>query len=143
MNSRMKMIAAIALIVTTCRFKYAFAPSCTAAEICRIRSLPAGARRTMAMRKKAKISPMAAHSMDNCTPESSRLRARKVMALARDKAHDSIKISDAGKAYLPRPEMSAAPSHFANDVVAVAVERSHFPSTYHRQIAIMVSAEGG
>jgi len=24
------------------------------------------------------------------------------MALARDKAHDSIKISDAGKAYLPR-----------------------------------------
>src|SRR6266852_5294818 len=101
MNSRMKMIAAIALIVTTCRFKYAFAPSCTAAEICRIRSLPAGARRTMAMRKKAKISPIAAHNMDNCTPESSRFRARKVMALARDKAHDSIKISDAGKAYLP------------------------------------------
>jgi hypothetical protein len=30
------------------------------------------------------------------------------MALARDKAHDSIKISDAGKAYLPRREMPAA-----------------------------------
>src|SRR5436309_15659125 len=100
MNSRMKMMTAIALIVTTCRFKYAFAPSCTAAEICRIRSLPAGARRTTAMRKKAKISPIAAHNRDNCTPESSRFRARKVMALARDKAHDSMKIYDARKAYL-------------------------------------------
>jgi len=49
------------------------------------------------------------------------------MALARDKAHDSIKISDAGKAYLPRREMPAAPSHFANDVVAVAVELLAFP----------------
>jgi hypothetical protein len=34
------------------------------------------------------------------------------MALARDKAHDSIKISDAGKAYLPRPEMAAARTAF-------------------------------
>ena len=34
------------------------------------------------------------------------------MALARDKAHDSIKISDAGKAYLPRPEMAVARTAF-------------------------------
>src|SRR5260370_15486365 len=66
----------------------------------------------MAMRKKAKMSLIAAHNMDNCTPESSRYRARKVIALARDKVHDSIKISDAGKAYLPRREMAAARTAF-------------------------------
>ena len=31
------------------------------------------------------------------------------------------------KAYLPRREMPAAPSHFANDVVTVAVELLAFP----------------
>jgi len=36
------------------------------------------------------------------------------MALVRDKAQDFIKISDAGKAYLPRREMAAArPAFFA------------------------------
>src|SRR2546429_6335527 len=95
------MMTAMALMVTTCRFKYAFAPSWTAAEICCIRSLPAGERATIAIRTNAKMRPIAAHNIDKCTPESSRFRARKIMALARDKAHDSIKISDGGKAYLP------------------------------------------
>src|SRR2546423_8421445 len=104
MKSRMKMMTAITLMVTTWRFRHAFAPSSTAPEISRILSLPAGARDTIAIRTNAKIRPMAAHNIDSCTPESSRVRARKAIALTRDKAHDCIKISDTGKAYLPRRE---------------------------------------
>ena len=74
------MTTATALIVMSCRFRYALAPSCTAAEICRIRSLPADFRLTAAIKKNAKTRPMTAHNIDNCTPESSKLRARKTMA---------------------------------------------------------------
>ncbi len=76
------MTAAITLIVTTCRFRYAFAPSCTAAEICCMRSLPADFRITAVIRKNAKASPMAAHNIDKCTPESRREKARSIVIIA-------------------------------------------------------------
>ena len=76
------MTTAIALIVTTCRFRYAFAPSCTAAEICCMRSLPADFRMTAVIRKNAKASPMAAHNIDKCTPESRREKARTIVIIA-------------------------------------------------------------
>ena len=73
------MTTAITLMDMTCRFRYALAPSCTAAEICRIRSLPADLRITVAIKKKANARPITAHNIDKCTPESSRFKARTVM----------------------------------------------------------------
>jgi hypothetical protein len=79
MKSRMKIITAITLIVLTCRFKYAFAPSCTAAEISRIFSLPAECRITAKIRKNANTSPITAHTIDNGTPEFRIVRANKML----------------------------------------------------------------
>ena len=73
----MKITTAIKLIVLTCRFKYALAPSWTAAEISRIRSFPDGARVTAAIKKKANARPIAAHTIDSCTPELRMFMARK------------------------------------------------------------------
>src|SRR5437899_6018975 len=62
MKSKIKMITAITQIVLTCRFKYALAPSCTAADISRIRSFPDGARMTAAIKKNANARPITAHT---------------------------------------------------------------------------------
>ena len=78
-KSKMKMTTAITLIVLTCRFKYALAPSCTAAEISRMRSFPEGARITNAINKKAATRPMTAHTIESGTPKLRMLKARKFM----------------------------------------------------------------
>jgi hypothetical protein len=83
MKSKIKMITAITLIALTCRFKYALAPSCTAAEISRIRSFPDGDRITAAIKKKANTSPITAHTIDNGTPELRMVKARKLMIASR------------------------------------------------------------
>ena len=93
------MTTATTLIVMSCRFRYALAPSCTAAEICRIRSFPADFRMTAAIKKKAKANPMTAHNIDNCTPDSSRFKANKIMSF-RNEAHDFMEICSAGKALI-------------------------------------------
>jgi hypothetical protein len=77
MKSKTKMITAITLIVLTCRFKYALAPSCTAAEISRIRSFPDGARMTAAIKTKANARPITAHTIDSGTPKLRMFKARK------------------------------------------------------------------
>ena len=77
LKSKMKITTAITLIVLTCRFKYAFAPSYTAAEISRIRSFPDGARVTAAIKKKANASPITAHTIDSGTPKLRMFKARK------------------------------------------------------------------
>ena len=73
------MIAAITLMVITCRFKYAFAPSWTAAEICRIRSLPDEERLTIAIKPRANTSPITAHTIENGTPASRIVRPSKML----------------------------------------------------------------
>ena len=72
-------MTAIALMVTTCRWRYAFAPSCTAAEISCIFSLPGERRMTVMIRKNANTRPMTAHNIDNGTPEFRMVRARKII----------------------------------------------------------------
>ena len=76
-NSKMKITTAIKLIVLTCRFKYALAPSWTAAEISRIRSFPDGARSTAAIKKNANARPITAHTIDSGTPKFRMFKARK------------------------------------------------------------------
>ena len=66
-------------MVLTCRFKYALAPSCTAAEISRIRSFPDGARITAATKKNANASPISAHTIDSGTPELRIVRPNKIL----------------------------------------------------------------
>src|SRR5438034_10557744 len=107
------MTTAIALIVLTCRFKYALAPSCTALEISRIRSLPAGDRITAAIKPKAKTRPITAHTIDNGTPELRMFMARKFM-IVRTEAHDSMKNCRAGKGILPAFDTN--PLQFTNSV---------------------------
>ena len=59
---------------------------------------------TDVIKKAAKTSPTAAHTIDKVTPELSRLRARRVMSTFRDKAHDFMKNYRAGKGYLTQRE---------------------------------------
>ena len=82
-KSKMKTTMAIALIVLTCRFKYALAPSCTAAEISRIRSVPDGDRMTAAIKRNAATSPIAAHTIENGTPKLRMLKARRFIMASR------------------------------------------------------------
>src|SRR5258708_37593812 len=78
MKSNTKMIAAIMLMVITWRFKYAFAPSWTAAEICRIRSLPDEERLTIAIKLRANTSPITAQTIESGTPASTIVRPNKM-----------------------------------------------------------------
>jgi hypothetical protein len=47
-----------------------------------MRSLPADLRMTVAIKKKAKASPMTAHNIDNGTPELRRLKATSIMTVS-------------------------------------------------------------
>src|SRR5437899_2644909 len=90
------MTTAMELMVTTWRFRYAFAPSCTAPEICRIRSLPAGERTTMAIKMNAAASPIRAHTIDRGTPALRIVRPSEMLIMLRLKVRDFSGFSSTG-----------------------------------------------
>ena len=119
------------LMVITWRFRYAFAPSCTAPEICRIRSLPAGERTTMAIKMNAATSPIRAHTIDRGTPELRIVRPSKMLIMLRLKVRDFSGFSSTGNSlFVAVRDALFVKAAFGREPCAESGRRSACPTIY-------------